>query len=41
MVGVGGELKVRQSTHLDSKSSAVPSVSDVNWYNPQGRPRPP
>ena len=38
-VGAGGEPKAGQSTHSDSKSSAVPSVSDVNWYNPQGRPR--
>ena len=38
-VGAGGEPKAGQSTHSDSKSSAVPSVSDVNWYNPQVRPR--
>ena len=31
MVGAGGEPKAGQSTHLDSKSSAVPSESDVNW----------
>ena len=30
MVGVGGEPKAGQSTHSDSKSSAVPSVSDMN-----------
>ena len=28
---VGGEPKAEQSTHSDSKSSAVPSVRDVNW----------
>ena len=27
------------STHSDSKSSGLPSVSDLDWYNPQGRPR--
>ena len=37
--GWGGEPKAGQSTHSDSKSSAVASVSDLNWYNPQGRPR--
>ena len=31
MVGTDGEPKAGQSTHLDPKSSAVPSVSDVNW----------
>ena len=30
-MGAGGEPKVGQSTHSDPKSSAVPSVSDVNW----------
>ena len=39
VVGAGGEPKAGQSTHLDSKSSGVPSVSDLDWYNPQGRPR--
>ena len=38
-MGAGGELKAGQSTHSNSKSSAVPSVSDMNCYNPQGRPR--
>ena len=37
--GVGGKPKAGQSNHLDSSSSAVPSVWDQNWYNPQGGPR--
>ena len=28
--GVGGKLKVGYSNHLGSKSSAVPSVSDIS-----------
>ena len=35
----GGKPKENQSNHLDSSSSAVPSVWDQNWYNPQGGPR--
>ena len=30
MAGAGGEPKVGQSTHSDSKSSAVPSESYMN-----------
>ena len=38
-MGAGGEPKAGYSTHLDSKGSAVPSVSAMNGYNPPGRPR--
>ena len=38
-MGAGGELKAGYSTHLGPKGSAVPSISDMNGYNPQGRPR--
>ena len=37
--GAGGKLKVGQSNHSDSRSTAVPSVWDLNWSNPQGVPR--
>ena len=30
-MGAAGKPKAGQSTHSDSKSSGVPSVSDVNW----------
>ena len=36
--GAGGKAKAGQNNHLDSSSSAVPSVWDLYWYNPQGGP---
>ena len=38
-VGEGGGGWEAEVNHLDSSSSAVPSVWDQNWYNPQGGPR--
>ena len=36
-VGGGWGAKGGLSTHLNSKSSAVPSVCDINCNNPKGR----
>ena len=36
-VGAGGEPKGRVTKHSDTNSSAMSSVSDLDWHNSQGR----